>query len=260
MRQILITLEQDTLLYALVKAARSLDSADHQAFQLLELQGDSGDPRIAHPGLPGGELHVRAKDVEALVSKGLLRQSGSRPGGPRFDLDPRAYAYYHETPRAAGKPTPRSGISARAHMESGSFERSYPAAYLKWTQAEALLLEDDPQPEAAAIHELCCQALHAFAGYLGREFDCPLSDPDETPAAARVGTVLETPRLDLGADARLFLNALLAHWETRFKRFQGQPSGIRLVDGSRPWQDLHLAVFHTAVVMFEIDRALSQLR
>ena len=260
MRQILISLEQDTLLHALVKAARSLTSAENQDFHLLRTQTGSGEPRIAHPGLPDGELTVRVNDLEALVRKGLMQQSGSSLASPRFRIDPRAYAYYRETPRAVERPAPRMGISARAYMESGSFERAYPAAYDKWVEAEALLPEGDPLPEAEAIHALCTQALHTFAGYLEEELDSPHPGGDEALAGARVSAVLDSPGLALGAEARSFLGALLAHWETRLERVQGQRSEFRQVDGAMPWQDLHLAVFHTAVVMYEIDRALSPLR
>jgi hypothetical protein len=256
----LVTRKQDELLYALVRAARCLDLPEPVEFHLTDTASGKAESRITHPCLPGGQVSAARSDVEALIRKGLLRQSDTTGDSMAFDIDPRGFEVFRQKARAEHRPVPRMGISARAHMDGSSFEQAYPIAYDKWAQAEALLPADDPTPTGQSVYQLCNEALLTFAGYLEAKFG--VDDPKrmDAPAHERIRTLLESKEMGVETADRHFLTALLSNWRSLVGRVQNQGETAPSEDGALHWQDLHLAVFHTAVVMFEIDRSLARSR
>lgn len=56
---------------------------------------------------------------------------------------------------------------------------------------------------------------------------------------------------------RAFLDALLAYWGTASDLVQRQEHGNQKVGAALLWEDGRRVVFQTAMVMYEIERALS---
>src|SRR6266498_3147039 len=73
---------------------------------------------------------------------------------------------------------------------------------------------------------------------------------------ARVRAVLSQYQARLGTSVASFLDALLTHWRAVSGLVQRQEHGAQKEGHSLVWEDGRRVVFQTAVVMFEIDRAL----
>jgi hypothetical protein len=69
--------------------------------------------------------------------------------------------------------------------------------------------------------------------------------------------VLDQHRPRVGTTAAPFLVALLAYWGTVSDLVQRQEHGAQKEGGPLVWEDGRRVVFQTAIVMFEVDRALS---
>ncbi len=256
----LVTRQQDELLFNLVQAARCLDLTEPTEFLFVDRRSSHADPHVTHPCLPTGQVKAKLSDVETLIRKGLLRPTKTTGKGLSFEIDPRGFEIYRQEPKADRRAVPRMGISARAHMDGSSFEQNYPIAYDKWAQAEALLPAVDPTPTGLTIYQLCNDALMAFAGYLEVKFDLGDVRRVDSPAHERIGVVLESGDLNLATAELSFLTALLSNWRSLLARVKKRGEKDPSEEGVLHWQDLHLAVFHTAVVMFEIDRSLARSR
>jgi hypothetical protein len=63
-------------------------------------------------------------------------------------------------------------------------------------------------------------------------------------------------RQQLGSTEWRFLDALLAYWGALTDLMQRQAHGALKKGEMLGWEDARRVVFHTAIVMFEIDKAI----
>jgi hypothetical protein len=68
--------------------------------------------------------------------------------------------------------------------------------------------------------------------------------------------VLERLDETLGRTSSEMLQALVAYWATVMNIIQRQEHGSQREGGELTWEDARRVVFQTAVVMFEVDRAV----
>lgn len=257
---ILLEQEQKDLLAMLVEAARNLPRDKREPFDFMQFDNASLS-LIMHRGLPDKKLNIYDSDIKILIGAGLILPSyGSRGQVSSFDVTPLGFKYYEYMKQQAGQPVQRIETVVRDYLGTGHFRQKYPKPYQKWTEAEAMLWASDSERQLTTIGHLCREAMQEFVAVLVDQYQPPQVDSDKAHTVARFRVVLEIRAAQLGATEGPFLEALLGYWGTVSDLVQRQEHGGQKEGEPLVWEDGRRVVFQTAVVMFEIDRALSRSR
>jgi hypothetical protein len=252
--QIPLLSEQQDLLAKLVEASRNVPAAEREQFIYAPTFGNS---EVQHPGLPATRLPAYAGDLDVLEGEGLLNVAHRQHGTRLFDVTPRGFQVYEELRRHADTPHRQVEGDLMRYLDSDAFQRSYPEAYRKWSQAAELLWGSDSEQQLTMVGHLCREAMQEFATALVDRHQPPGVDTDKARDVARIRAVLDQHKPRLGTTAAPFLDALLAYWGTVTDLVQRQEHGAQKEGRQLVWEDGRCVVFQTAVVMFEIDRALT---
>ena len=247
--------EQEQLLQILVEASRNVDRTKRQEFMFVETFGGAG---LTHPGLPDREMSFYRGDIETLGREGLLALRYGSHGAIFFDVAPLGFRYYDELKRRLDQPVERIEAAVRQHLDADRFQRRYPEAYGKWAEAETLLWSSESESQFTTIGHLCREAMQEFADALVQQHQVPDVDPDKARTVSRVRSVLDSKQEQLGSTEKPFLEALLAYWGTVSDLAQRQEHGGQKEGKPLMWEDARRVVFQCAIVMFEIDCAVSR--
>jgi hypothetical protein len=253
--RILLEPEQKQLLSELVEATRKIPRDKRRPFFIgsYQQQGDI----LQNNSLPSFEREVYMGDVKQLARKSLIDLSyiGSTQT-PNLDVTPEGFAYYEWMSQHEGSPVQRMETKIRSYLDADYFQKRYPVAFQKWTLSECMLWGSDSEQQLTTLGHLCREAMQEFATTLVENFSLTEVDKDTTHTVARIRSVLEQQANQLGKTERPFLDALLTYWGTVVDLVQRQEHGGQKEGEPLVWEDGRRVVFHTAVVMFEIDRAL----
>jgi hypothetical protein len=156
-----------------------------------------------------------------------------------------------------GQPLERVQNVYREYIASASFQRRYPAAYAKWSQAEALLWSSNSVASFTTIGHLTREAMQEFATVLVERFHPTGVEAIPAKTVSRIRAVLDSRSASIGTTAKGFYDTLLAYWGTVSDLVQRQEHGAQREKAALVWSDARRVVFHVAIVMFEIDQALS---
>jgi hypothetical protein len=253
MGSVLLELEQEELLKTLVEASRNVPRDQREEFHLLtDGDGDS----VMHPGLPGRELRVHGGDVDILKAQGLLLVTQIGRMHRSFVVTPQGSSLYEEMQHRLGAPTQQVEETLIRYLDSDAFQRSYPEAHRKWSEAAELLWKSDSQQQLTTIGHLCREAVQVFATALVERHQPPGVDQDKAHDINRIQAVVDQRRSRLGTTAGL-LDALVPYWRAVSGLVQRQEHGAQKEGRPLVWEDGRRVVFHTLIVMFEVDRALS---
>jgi hypothetical protein len=252
---ILLEEEQEQLLQVLVEASRNVERAKRQQFMFVATFGGSS---ITHPGLPDGKVEAYKGDIETLAREGLSALRYGSHGSLFFDVTPLGFRYYEEIKGRLNQPAERVETAVRQYLDSTRFQHRYPGAYRKWTEAEALLWSSESESQFTTIGHLCREAVQEFAEALVQQQQVPDADPDKAHTVARIRSVLNSKKGQLGSREKPFLDALLTYWGTVGDLTQRQEHGGQKEGKPVVWEDARRVVFQCAVVMFEIDSAVSR--
>ncbi len=247
--------EQEELLDALVENARSVPRSEREDFVLVAgegyafIQGQGGHREF--PDFQPSDLHV-------LGDAGLVAVSNhaDRGDGFSFYLTPQGFSHYEERKREGSAPAQQVEQTIVTYLESGPFQRAYPDAYARWRGAADLLWRADSESELSTIGHKCREAIQEFATALVERHRPPSVNPDKAMTRDRLSAVVDLRRPELGEARSDLLDALFGYWRAAGELIQRQEhAGLR---EGRPlrWEDARRVVFQTAVVMFEIDRAI----
>jgi hypothetical protein len=245
--------EQEELLKVLVEAARNVPRDEREQFHQLN---DGDGSSILHPGLPERQMRVHDGDIDILQAEGLLLVTRQGRGQRSFVVTPQGSRFYEELQHSSGAPTQQVEETLTRYLDSNAFQRSYPEVHRKWADAAELLWKSDSQQQLTTIGHLCREAMQAFATVLVDRHRPPGVDTNKTHDVARIRTVLDQHRPQLGTTAAPFLDALLAYWGTVSDLVQRQEHGAQKEGDALIWEDGRRVVFQTAVVMFEIHRTV----
>jgi hypothetical protein len=246
--------EQVELLKALVEASRNVPRDQRGEFHLLT---DGDGTSIMHPGLPGRQMRVPDGDIDILQAEGLLLLTGIGRWHRSFVVTPQGFSLYEELQHRSGAQIQQVEETLMRYLDSDAFQRSYSEAHRKWAEAHGKLWGADSAQQLTTIGHLCREAIQEFATALVERHQPPEVDQDKAHDIARIGAVLNQHETRLGARTASFLDALLQYWRTVSGLVQRQVHGRQKEDRPLVWEDGRRVVFQTAVVMFEIDRALS---
>jgi hypothetical protein len=245
--------EQEELLKTFVEASRNVPRDEREKFLLTT---DLGGTQISHPGLPGRGMRVHDGDIETLEAEGLLNATDHQRWSRSFIVTPQGLRLYKELQRRSGAPAQQVEEKIMRYMDADAFQRSYPDAYRRWAEAAELLSASDSQKQLTTIGFLCREAIQEFATALVERHHPPDVETDPARDVQRVTAVLKQHAARLGT-AEPLLRALVAYWATVSALVQRQVHGAQKEGRPLIFEDGRRVVFQTAIVMFEVDRALS---
>jgi hypothetical protein len=248
---------QKSLLLELVKADHSV-SLEHKGHFFVS-EATNRPPSVIHAGIPGG-LNVGKGDVESLGDDNILRLGRSSKGSLTFQITSFGFRYAEWLRGRMGEPLLRISEQVRSYLGSSNFKSQYKDAFQKWTQAEAALWGEDSANQLTTIGHLCREVAQDFCTALVEKHPSADLDRDKTKTVHRLRTILNQHRSAFGQSGGAFLDALLAYWGTLIDLVQRQEHGGTKEGEALTWEDAQRVVFHTAVVMWEIDRSLNRLR
>jgi hypothetical protein len=246
---------QADLLRTLVQASRDVPRDQREKFHCFTAGGQF---HIMHPGLPDRELIVYEGDIDTLDAEGLLNVSYShQPGTRSFDVSPLGLRLYGDLQNRSGAPAQQLEENLKRYLDADAFQRKHPTAYRKWADAAQLLWASDSQEQLTMIGHLCREAIQEFAAELVDRYQPSGLDFDKAGDVAKIRAVLDQHKSRLGTTLVPLLDALLVYWGTTSDLVQRQEHGAQKEGKQLVWEDGRRVVFHTAIVMFEIDQALS---
>ena len=250
---ILLEKEQEQLLIEIVEFERNIPRDQRHKFMVLNADNSS---TLIYPGHRGLGKKIYAGDIDALAREQLLAMSYGSRGTPNFDITPLGFRYYEYLKQKLGQPIDRLQMAVKSYMSSNEFAKSYPNAYQKWIDADELLWQSDSEKQFTMIGHLCREALQEFATYLIQKHNIENVDENKAHDVARIKAVLNSPSVKLGKSEKPFLEALINYWGTVSDLVQRQEHGAQKEGEALIWKDARRVVFQTAMVMFEIDKAL----
>lgn len=243
--------EQEQLLVALVEAWRNLPRDKRQKFVHVQTFGGSFIIGLDN------YLNPYIGDIEALAYSGLLNTAVNQTGSLSFDITPAGFRYYDYLKRSIGQPVQRVEETVKAYLESDRFQSRYAKAYIKWAQAEEMLWSSDTEKQLTTIGHLCREAMQHFATVLVERFQPAEVTDDISKTVKRISAVMEQHSAQASETTTTLLKALLGYWAELNNSVQRQEHGAQKEGEPLKWEDARRVVFHTAVVMFEIDRVVN---
>lgn len=252
--RILLEPEQEELLVAIVEAARGTPRDQRRKFLFVPYPGGSF---LQHPGFGRRTHEVYKGDIEILGQEGLLALSYSGKGSITFDVKPLGFKYYEQLKKLMGEPIQQLETSIRNFLDADAFQKKYPLAYQKWVTAENLLWSSDSEKQLSLIGHTCREAVQEFATALVEQHSPPDVDSNKALTVSRLKAVITVKKKDLGPAVEELLDALVVYWGTTNDIIQRQEHSGQKENRPLVWEDARRVVFNTAIVMFELDHALS---
>jgi hypothetical protein len=252
---VLLRPEQEDLLATLVEADRNLPRDQREQF--IYFPG-AGDAALAHGGLPGREVSVYLGDLDILSNAGLLNETWTPSGARLFDITPTGFAVYEAIKQRSGAPVLQLEEEMRHYLDADVFQTRYPRAYRKWLEATDKLWSSDSEEQLKTVGHLCREAIQEFATALVERHKPTEVDRDKAHDINRIQAVLDQNAARHGTRVSDFLEALLNYWRTVSHLVQRQVHGSQKEDRPLVLEDGRRVVFQTAVVMYEVDRALER--
>lgn len=259
-RRLLLALdpEQEEILAQMVEAQRSVPRQERSHFILDEMMQGS---HLVHPAI---RIDVFKGDLDALEMAGLIYIAtiGGR-GSLNYEVSPQGYEYYGEMKKRHTEPANQVEEEVRRYLDAASFRERHSVALSKWNEAAARLWSPNWEQELTNIGHLCREAIQEFADDLIQRFNPPDVSPEKAKDINRIAAVLEQQKERFGKREVVFLNAssayldaLLDYWKATSGLVQRQEHGVQKGGAPLVWEDARRVVFQTAVVMFEVARAL----
>ena len=172
-----------------------------------------------------------------------------------FYLAPQHFEYLKEQ---SGQPIARIEGSVHTYLSSDSFLQKYSEAYKKWLDAENMLWKSESEQQLTTIGHLCREAIQELANTLIEQYQPPNVDTDKSHDIRRIEAILKFRAAELGQTENPFLEALLGYWANISALIQRQEHGAQKENQELLWEDARRIVFHTAILMYEIDKAVSR--
>ncbi|HEY7067046.1 MAG TPA: hypothetical protein VII06_36615 [Chloroflexota bacterium] len=246
--------EQEELLTSLVEFARALPKG--QRSDSFYYSRHLGGSTLFHESDQLSRNDVVENDLLELGGAGLITLN-YQSQGLSFYIKPTAYDYYAYLKKRAGQPIQQVEQDLHSHLDSEPFRREYPSAYQKWTAAAENLWASENEQDFTTIGHLCRETIQEFAAALVGKHQPPNPPTEKNKDIAKIKAVLNHYRDQLSDTESDFLDALVTYWVRLSQLVQRQEHGGS-IDKALLWEDARRVVFHTAIVMFEVDRSLAR--
>lgn len=251
---IILEQEQKDLLYWMIEHIRNVPRNKRCKFIVSHHHG--GCTLICH-GLPNRD--VAPGDLEALSDVGLLRQGYGSTGSPNFDITPLGNRYYKYLRTKEGEPLKIIEECVFKYFEQGSFQRNYTRSYEKWSNAANLLWNSESPDQLTTIGHLCRESIQEFATKLVEKYKPENVDSNKAHTKSRLKSVSDHLKNKMGDTEKEFIDVLIDYWDKLIELIQRQEHGSIREKSVLIWEDGRRIVFHTAILMFEIDRIINRI-
>jgi hypothetical protein len=242
--------EQEGVLALMLDAERDVPRERRAPFLLVRT---STGAVLVHDGFAENR-EVAAGDVLSLAEAGLLRLEVGSRGAANYEVTNQGRAYHAWMKERDGEPLERVEAEVRHLLDGPDFQARHPAAYARWTEAEAALWSAESVAEFTNIGHACREAIQLFVTDLVERHQPAAVEPDPQKTVARLKAVLAT--VGLRSALTKFLDALLVYFGTVSDLVQRQEHGGQKEGEPLTWEDGRRVVFQAGLVMFELDRAL----
>jgi hypothetical protein len=241
--------EQTDLLAEMVEAERATDASHRQPFLLIRVMGGNF---LQHPGLTRESVYPA--DLQSLAEYGLLRLNYGSSGSEMFDVTPVGRRYYAWLKEQEGEPVVQLETEIRRLLDAAAFRERHAAAYDRWARAQAELWGAETPAALTEIGHACREAIQLFVTDLVEKHQPAEVDSDPQHTVARLRAVIAAAGLSENLAA--LAEALLTYFGPVSDLVQRQEHGAQKEGEALRWEDARRVVFHTASVMFELDRTL----
>jgi hypothetical protein len=241
--------EQEELLLLLVDAHDATPADQRAPFYLFRVMGGAFLRHLALPDDP--PTKPADDDLISLREEGLLRIQQDQ-GTWLIDVTNRGLAYAGELRRRTEEPIDRIEAEVTRYLRTEGFQQRHPEAFRLWSQAEEESWNRDAPSSVVGHH--CREALQEFAHGITEN---PAAK-EKAKTVERIRSRLRQEKLRLGDGTVAWLDALLTYWGTVSDLAQRQEHAGQRASNELTLEDGRVLVFHTGIVMFEIDRALSR--
>jgi hypothetical protein len=254
-----LTKEQADLLAMIVDAhRRTPPTGTREPFLMAESQSGW---LLMHPQIDDSEdgPYVFLGDVESLRSAGLIAYLPARGPLRSFYITNAGLEAHDELAARSGRGARRVETVVGDHLNSDRFRSRYPAAHDRWSRAEALIWIAEPRAESlTTVGHLLREAMQEFATVLVERVRPQSVDADKAHTKSRLRAVVNTVAAGLGEAEIDLLNAAVEYWAAVNLLVQRQEHGGQ--KGGKPlvWNDARRAVFHTAMLMYELDAVVGR--
>ena len=243
---------QDALLLAMADAAQA--SPQRQPFFCFGIE-TSHNFVVSHPGIPHDFEEAYPGDLETLQSEGHIRTT---PMGHRklsVDLTARGVDYASQLRRRTIDPITHVEENIMSLLEPGTLNARYPVATRKWEEARKILSDQDAANHLSTIGHLCRECLQEFSFALAAQRNITIDRREIASTVKTFNAILDSIRVD-----RAFFQALLAYWGTLSDLIQRQEHAGAKEGRPVTLSDAKRVVFHTALVMYELDQVAGVVR
>jgi hypothetical protein len=206
---------------------------------------------LVHPKMENRQID--AGDIRTLAEYGLIRQVHTTGTSPNYEVRPVGRQYVTWWKRQAGGPMAQVEAEVRRFLDSERFRKRHAAAYTHWAETAKDVWEADTLARLTGIGHACREALELFVTDL--VVAQKLADVNRDPQATvdRLRAVMATLAL-----SKTVRDLLLAYFGTVWDLVQRQEHGGQKEGEILQQEDARRAVFQTALVMFELDRAVGR--
>jgi hypothetical protein len=256
---IILDQEQKDLICWMIENIRNVPRNERSPFILVDDVDGLDGYTLVCDGLPNKK--VLPSDLDSLSEVGLLRQGFIPNGNKSFDITPKGYKYYEYLKTNEGKPLKIIEEYVFKYFEPESFQKNYTRSYKKWFNAANLLWKRESPDQLTTIGHLCREAIQEFATKLVERYNPQNVDTDKTHTKNRLKSVLEYFKNRMGKTEKEFIDVLIDYWDKLIDYWDKLNELIQrqVHDSAREkseliWEDGRRIVFHTAILMFEIDR------
>ena len=238
---------QQELLGELVEADERVEDGRRQFLVI----GTADSNILAHPKMEKREIDTG--DVRTLAECGLIRHVPTSGTTPNYEVRPVGRQYVTWWKQQAGSPIAQVEAEVRRFLDSETFRLHHPAAYEHWAEAVKDVWEADSLAKLTGIGHACRESLELFVTDLvvARQPGDVNQDPQAT--VDRLRAVMSTVTLSKSVG-----DVLLAYFGTVWDLVQRQEHGGQKEGEALQQEDARRVVFQTALVMFELDRALGR--
>lgn len=257
-KRVLLEKEQRELLSRIVEAARNVPRENRQGFSIVRRDQDMEVSLLHHPGLPDGKIKFYFPDLQTLIEKELIQVIGRNQFSQvsRFDVTPEGFHYYRYLKKRSGEPMEQVEKEVRRYIDAHEFQREYPKAYEKWSEAESLLWETETSKQSTKIGHLCREAIQEFMGILYTQVNPPGEHIPKNKTIKRLKAIVEVKSKKLGETERKLLDVLIDYWDVVNDLIQKQEHGAQREKVKLVWKDARRVVFQAMMLMFEVSQSL----
>lgn len=236
---------QQSLLVAMADASQS--SSQRQPFYCFGIE-TSHHWVVSHPGIPQDFEGAYPGDLDTLHSEGYIRATPMGHRRSNVDLTPKGVEYARTLRVRTQDPVAHVEQSIMSLLEPGLSAR-YPIAARKWEEARQLLSLQNATDHLSTIGHLCRESLQEFSFTLATQRGIRVDRRDIALTVKSVNAILDSAGVN-----KDFFQALLAYWGTLSDLVQRQEHAGAKEGRPVTLSDAKRAVFHTALVMYELDQ------